>query len=1254
MTDYRIFLGILSAFLFVCVLQGGCGDDVSPADTGQPVGDRAADRGRGDVPDSTAIGNGEVCSDMVYPDGCAPACGGRECGPDGCGGSCGECGDKESCTDDGLCRACEPDCTRVECGPDPVCSEDCGGCQEGYACKQGKCVEAKPGLPPGTGKAQAVARRVEQVAVDGYLAFEEWSDADTLLVNTAAAESHGGKSWQIGGETDLDATVALLWNDDYLFVAAEVTDDVHDVGDIVPGQWWWDDGISFFFNLSADMEGDGWLDGDNAFTFLFTGEQTENAVWWRQGHNGGAKEMPAGPGVDRVVVMNEGGYVLEAAIPMTQLSENIEYQFGKTVGFTILLADPDNDCQESPCQLMWVGSGDEQSGWGKLVFDEFEDSDGDGFGKWIDCEDEADWAHPGGVEIQGNGYDDDCDGQVDSAPDCPEGEKGCGTGCCGPGEGCLDGKCCDKDCGGKECGPDGCGGSCGTCPAAATCTADGICASGMDAWPSVPDGGPAGIGYPPLEDAGSGGVAPSPPPGPRTIFQTNAYYQGELAVRADQVLVHRHSHDASDIKQALSSWAGQGYAVARMYFSGSDAGLDYSGSLDHPDVERNDEGKPIEVDGRPYMVPSPGWNQWVKELTQMSIDGGAQVIYPEEPLLHQSGGYSQRFKDAWQDFYGSGWQKPSSSTSSFWMAGKLKARLYYDLIAEMAEFTASQGNGQVGYVVPVHCLLSFAAGKMIFPHGRTFNHPKVDGMIGQVWTWPVKSLLDGKHEQCSTNDAQHKDCGMFEAAFLLYSYFANLARGSGKSMYFLADPADDNPNFGWPEYEEWYKETVTAGLFFPWISQFELLPWPDRIYLPSSLGGDGETPESYRIQLQAVFNAQQDLGNHLQWTSAASNHGLGIVVGDSFMWPKKSPFKTEGVTGVALPLVRYGVTVDIVPIERFDDPGFLVRYRTLLISFDGWKPLEKTRLEALVDWVESGGVLLVMGSGDAYDGVNEWWTQAGFSNPTDALLSMLGAGINLSSREVIMPDLLGFVKLTPVADTPLKGQLGEFEVPRPPIGEFEAFAAGGKVVGFDTAGARTLYETGGKTVVFDRNIGDGALVYAGISPTDLGWNQIGSEIALALARYAGEAWGGLPVRTRGCFHMQRGPYHVVSVHKTAPALSGHFVDIFHPDLPLLTNPKVPVGRARLYRQADELMSGATPRVLHSNQELTNLVESGGKTSFTARGPKGTPARVRVWTAGKSVSGVTGGVDAAADGATNTVLLKFGASASGKGVELNWN
>ncbi len=68
---------------------------------------------------------------------CAPDCGDRECGDDGCGGSCGECPDGAPC-EDGVC-ACVPSCVDRQCGDDG-CGGSCGECPPGFDCDDGVCV----------------------------------------------------------------------------------------------------------------------------------------------------------------------------------------------------------------------------------------------------------------------------------------------------------------------------------------------------------------------------------------------------------------------------------------------------------------------------------------------------------------------------------------------------------------------------------------------------------------------------------------------------------------------------------------------------------------------------------------------------------------------------------------------------------------------------------------------------------------------------------------------------------------------------------------------------------------------------------------------------------------------------------------------------------------------------------------------------------------------------------------------------------
>jgi len=70
---------------------------------------------------------------------CTIDCFEKECGDDGCGGSCGQCPQGLSCSEDQTECICQPDCTGKECGDDG-CGGSCGECLEGTTCAEGLCV----------------------------------------------------------------------------------------------------------------------------------------------------------------------------------------------------------------------------------------------------------------------------------------------------------------------------------------------------------------------------------------------------------------------------------------------------------------------------------------------------------------------------------------------------------------------------------------------------------------------------------------------------------------------------------------------------------------------------------------------------------------------------------------------------------------------------------------------------------------------------------------------------------------------------------------------------------------------------------------------------------------------------------------------------------------------------------------------------------------------------------------------------------
>ena len=100
---------------------------------GKACGDDGCGGSCGDCGDLFCVGT--QCVD------CVPSCVGYQCGPDGCGGSCGACGQNAVCDSHGLCKPCTPECLGKSCGPNG-CGGVCGVCPDDWFCSDdGLCVD---------------------------------------------------------------------------------------------------------------------------------------------------------------------------------------------------------------------------------------------------------------------------------------------------------------------------------------------------------------------------------------------------------------------------------------------------------------------------------------------------------------------------------------------------------------------------------------------------------------------------------------------------------------------------------------------------------------------------------------------------------------------------------------------------------------------------------------------------------------------------------------------------------------------------------------------------------------------------------------------------------------------------------------------------------------------------------------------------------------------------------------------------------
>ncbi|MBT9555840.1 MAG: hypothetical protein IV100_07415 [Myxococcales bacterium] len=115
------------AALTICMGEPNC--PCEPACTDKDCGDDGCGGTCG------TCESGETCSAAgVCETECVPSCTDKDCGDDGCGGICGTCAEGKTCSAAGVCETdCVPACTDKDCGDDG-CGGTCGTCAEGKTC----------------------------------------------------------------------------------------------------------------------------------------------------------------------------------------------------------------------------------------------------------------------------------------------------------------------------------------------------------------------------------------------------------------------------------------------------------------------------------------------------------------------------------------------------------------------------------------------------------------------------------------------------------------------------------------------------------------------------------------------------------------------------------------------------------------------------------------------------------------------------------------------------------------------------------------------------------------------------------------------------------------------------------------------------------------------------------------------------------------------------------------------------------------
>ncbi len=703
-------------------------------------------------------------------------------------------------------------------------------------------------------------------------------------------------------------------------------------------------------------------------------------------------------------------------------------------------------------------------------------------------------------------------------------------------------------------------------------------------------------------------------PREKTAFQVSDAWSADYDVRSDVAIVYgindAHGHFAERVK----SWKDKGYQVHFMtgiawgqyqdYFMGQ---FDGKTHWDEGQVTRKGDtiwhGKYV-----PYIVPSTSYLEYMKSHVKTAIDADVTAIYLEEPEYWARAGYSSSFKDEWKKYYGTDWVAQHDSPEAAYMSSKLKYQLYFNALKEVFAYVKSYSESKgtrVKCYVPTHSLLNYSSWQIVSPEASLANLPGMDGYIAQVWTGTSREpvFFNGTSKE-----------RVFENAFLEYGSMVSMTAPTHRKIFFLTDPIEDRPKT-WDDYKRNYQATFTAQLLYPTVADYEVMPWPPRIYRGKfKLENSNERvpiSPAYATQMQVMVNALNDMP--LSANKVSGSHGVDVLLSNTMMFQRFPTFADysdpylSNFYGMAMPLLKRGVPVGTVHMENLANTNTLKNTKVLVMSYANMKPQNAAVHQQLAEWVKKGGVLIYYGrDDDPFQKVKEWWNTGkdSFAAPSAHLFKLLG--LKMTNEQIMYSSGKGRVYI----------------VHRDP---------------------KELVMEAAQDKDFIRQVSDG---------------------------YAFAKAGQLQFKNN--FRLERGPYLIAAVlDETGADRSIHLhepvIDLFDPELPVVNDYEIKPGTQAFLYRLDYLFPNAgnkdaanvhlranvhvthqnNPRVLAAAGRVTDIRQTDKTYSFIVKSPANTNNMMRIWLPRKpglvSCTGPAGKLPLAKnewDEASKTLLLGF--------------
>ena len=701
----------------------------------------------------------------------------------------------------------------------------------------------------------------------------------------------------------------------------------------------------------------------------------------------------------------------------------------------------------------------------------------------------------------------------------------------------------------------------------------------------------------------------------KTIFQTAQPWKPTIDVRADVAVVYsvsqHHGKDAMTFEERVQSWREKGYITHFMtgiawgeyqdYFTGKWDGKTH---LDEGQVTQKGDtiwhGHMV-----PYIIPSGNYLKYVKEtIIKRVIDAGIDAIFLEEPEFWARAGYSEAFKKEWKNYYGFDWKPQDASPENTYLANKLKYQLYYRALNECFTYAKEYGKSKgmnVRCYVPTHSLVNYSQWQIVSPEASLASLDCVDGYIAQVWT--------GTSREPNYFNGTAKE-RVFETAYLEYGSMESMTAPTGRKMFFLTDPIEDRAR-DWADFKKNYQATFTAQLLYPQIANYEVMPWPNRIYeglyrISADSDEKAHIPRFYSTQVQVMINALNNMP--VSENKVSGTNGICVLMSNSLMfqrYPTHEGYEDPQLSnfyGQALPLLKRGIPVKTLHLENVEYPETWKNVKVLAMSYSNMKPLSPESHKYIAEWVKNGGMLLYCGrDDDPFQKVQEWWNTGDnhFNAPSEDLFEKMD--ITQAAKE------------------------GNY------------------------------------------NYGKGTVIIIRKDPKEFVLEENSdSEFVNAVKQLYEKASEKGSFQTKNSFYLERGAYDLIAVlnenaDNSPYVKEGRLIDLFDPELPVLNKKVVNPGEQAFLLNIGRIQDQNKPQVLAGAARVYQEKITDNSYAFIAKSPVNTTNVMRVLLPAKpnkcEIKNQTGDVHGNAswkwDEKSKTCLLIFENSPDGIDVNLSW-